>query len=436
MEYLFSVLFLALHLVNYEIGLNRILFFGAGLVLFVALFYACYKKSENFLCTCLMLFCHTWQASWINIFGVWGSPLQITWFYLIGVLVLGYCIVNIKKAMDVPLPPVALALFAGLFMFLPFPLIISPSVSEGLKEILIIAFFFIMAFAAFVFKDTVPYEKRTYIVNSFVFTMLVSCGLLIVQYLLYKTAGITVFRYSVGTYYGGLLASSKLLMEDTSCSTIMIAGASFYLLEKLNKKNVLGILAAAAVLMAGIGVTTRRTSIVSIGIVLVLYVFLHYKGAVKKMTMGLIVFGMLSVMLIYLYYTRSINTVGMLTDDNGRIKGYLSALALLFENPFGVGYDNTYLAPLVGGIVPHNSMLRWMDMGGFALGILIGALLIYFLVYAYRKKNRTEFWFVFYCVFASNLIPDILNGRLFILPVMMAFLIADKEETNEESIAL
>ncbi|MDD6094176.1 MAG: hypothetical protein PUC29_00315 [Clostridia bacterium] len=438
MEYLLSLLFLGLHLLDYEYNLPTIVFFGAGLVLFCALFRVCYNKSKDFLCTCMMMFCHTWQASWMNIFGDWGSPIQITWFYLIGVFILVYCMINIRKVIKVPLNAGVLAMFVSLFIFLPYPLIISPSLSEGMKEFLIIAFFLIIGFVAFVFKGTIAYEKRKYIVNSYLFCIMITCVLLLLQYVIYKFTGEALFRYSVGTYYGNPVTSSKLLMEDTSCSTIMIGGAAFYLLEKLNKRNWPFILAMAVIIMAGIGVTTRRTSIVTLAIVLVFYVLLHYKGTIKRINMAVLVAGLLSVMFLYLYYTRSILDLFTLTYNNGRFEGYAAGLKLLWDNPFGIGYDNVNLAAAVGGIVPHNSMLRWLNMGGFIFGIFMFLILIYYLTASFKKKNKTEFWFIGYCLIASNLIPDILNARIFILPIMMALLIADEEEKvpNEKYIAV
>lgn len=431
MEFILSFLFLGLYLVDYEVELPGILMLIAGAALYIALFYVCYNKTKDFMCACIMMFCHTWQASWANVFGEYDAS-QITWFYLTGVLVLLYACSNIRKLVTKMVPPVPLAMFLSMFILMLYPLIPSPSMSEAVKEFLMIAFFFLITFITFLLQSSVSAEKRKFIVNSYLFAILLSCFFLLVQYVSYKFFGVVLFDYSIGNYYGNALTSSNLLMGDTSCSTIMIGAALFYLLERLNKKNWHICLVLAAMLMAGIGVTTRRTSIVSLAIVLVFYVLLHYKGAVKRLYMTVIIAALMSVMFVYLYFTRSINNVDMLMYSNGRFEGYIESLKLIAEYPFGVGYDNKYIQSLVGGIVPHNSMLRWADMGGILFALLIGLMLLYFISIAYKKTCKTEFWFLVYATFASNLIPDILNARLLIVPVMMVFLFKDKEEESLE----
>lgn len=435
MEYILSFLFLALHLFNYQFPLPKAVFFCAGLVLFCTLFRVCFKKTENFFCTCLMMFCHTWQASWVNIFGEIDSPLQITWFYLVGAIVLMYILYDIKNVLRRKVPPVPLAIFAALLIFSLYPQMISASQSEGVKEFLIIVFFIVMGFAAFIYKDSIPAEKRRYVVNAYIFCVVVSCLLLLFQYALYHFTGQTVFRFSIGIYKGKALTSSGLLMDDTSCSCIMLGGAVFYLLERLNKRNWFPVLSLAAVILAGIGTTSRRTPIVSLAIILAAYVLLHYKGVGKKLTMALLAIGMVGVMFLYLYYSRSVTTLDSLLYDNGRFTLYIKSIELFLKYPFGIGYDNAHLAYEMGGIVPHNTMLRWLNMGGILFCILMLSILIYFLYASFKRSTKTEFWFILYCIFASNLIPDILNARLFILPVMMAFLINDREEntSDEES---
>lgn len=438
MEYLLSILFLALHLFNYQFPLPKAVFFCAGLFLFCALFYTCFRKTKDFFCTCLMMFCHTWQSSWVNIFGDIGTPLQITWFYLTGAIVLLYAVFDAKSLLKKKVPPVPLALFAAMFVFIFYPQIISVSQTEGMKEFLIIAFFLVMGFISFLYKDRIPAEKRRYIVNAYIFCVVVSCVLLLFQYGFYHLTGRTIFRYSVGVYNGKALTSSKLLMDDTSCSVIMLGGAVFYLTERLNKRNWAVILFLSAVILAGMGTTSRRTPIVSLALILMAYVILHYRGMVKKITMSIIAVGMMAVMFMYLNYSRSVASLDSLLYDNGRMALYSKSIELFFKYPLGMGYDNAHLAYEMGGIVPHNTMLRWLNMGGIVFGVLMAAILIYIFYEAYKRSIKTEMWFILYCVFASNLIPDILNARLFVLPVMMTFLIMSKEEniTNEEDSAL
>ena len=263
MEYILSFLLLLLNLVNYEQSINKVVFFAAGLVLFCALFVFCMRKAKNFLAACIMMLCHTWQISWINIFGDPSTSLQLPWFYLTGVLIAGYALFNIRSMMKTKVGSVLLASFAAIFLIFTYPLATSHSKSEGLKEYIMIGFFLVLTFIAVLFSSTVPHECKRHIENAFIFAVVVSSALLIFQYVYYTATGRFIFKFAVGQYNGSSMRSAKLLMEDTSCSTLMLGCGVFYMLDRLNKKN--WVLYGARIVVTGVGLafTTRRTSVVT-----------------------------------------------------------------------------------------------------------------------------------------------------------------------------
>ena len=430
MEYILSLLLLALNLFDYEHNINKAVFFAVGLVLFCALFAFCCKKSKNFLAACLMMLCHTWQISWINIFGDSSTSLQLPWFYVIGVLLVLYAVVNAKKLVKSQIGSVLLIVFVCAFVLSVYPLFRSHSVSEGLKEFIMIGFFLVLVFIAALCSSTVPYESKKHIENAFMFAVVVTSALLIFQYAYYSATGTAIFKFSVGQYFGEAMNSAKLLMEDTSCSTIMIGCGVFYMLDRLNKKTWLLYGSMLLVTVIGLAFTTRRTSVISLIIVLVPYVFIHYKGSLKKAVMLLLVALAVGVMVTYLLVARPVDDFSQMLDENGRLEYYSNSIHILFENPLGIGYDNAYLADAVGGIIPHNTVLRWLVMGGIPFTVPMVAIMLLILRESYRKKFTCEFWILFYTLFASNFIPDILNARFFVIPCMAVFLFSREMPEN------
>ncbi len=422
MEYILSFLLLLLNLVNYEQSINKVVFFAAGLVLFCALFVFCMRKAKNFLAACIMMMCHTWQISWINIFGDPSTSLQLPWFYLTGVLIAGYALFNIRSMMKTKVGSVLLASFAAIFLIFTYPLATSHSKSEGLKEYIMIGFFLVLTFIAVLFSSTVPHECKRHIENAFIFAVVASSALLIFQYVYYTATGRFIFKFAVGQYNGSSMRSAKLLMEDTSCSTLMLGCGVFYMLDRLNKKNWVLYGAMIVVTVVGLAFTTRRTSVVTLMIVLVLYVLLHYKGAMKKALMLLIICGIIAVMITYLLAARPVDDIRLVFDENGRVEYYRNSLEVLLKNPLGIGYDNNYLVDVVGGIVPHNTVLRWLVMGGYPFAVPMVAIMVLILRESYVKKFSAEFWIVLYTLIGSNFIPDILNARFFVIPCMTVFL--------------
>ena len=237
MEYLFSLLLLALNLFNYERRVNKLLFFVVGLALFCAIFYFTYIKMKSFMGTCLALMCHTWSISWINVFGDSSDQLQITWLYIVGVLVVGYFVSNVHKLKTRPVPSVILVVFCFVAILSVYPIILSPSKSAAMKEFIMIGFFLAMVFVSLFYIETLSDENRERVITAYIFCVSVAAALLAFQYFYYYATGSSIFKYSIGNYFGKPMLSSKLLMEDTSSSTIMLASGVFYMLGRINKKE-------------------------------------------------------------------------------------------------------------------------------------------------------------------------------------------------------
>ena len=111
------------------------------------------------------------------------------------------------------------------------------------------------------------------------------------------------------------------------------------------------------VTVLGLAFTTRRTSILSLAVCLVIYVFVVYKDIGKKLLMTVMILFAVGVMLAYLAFARSISDFSLLINMNGRSENYMESIRLFLTHPLGLGYDNVYLDSLML-FVPHNTFLR------------------------------------------------------------------------------
>lgn len=424
MEYLVSFLLLVINLIAFQFGINRIVFLFAGTVLFALLFFLCFRKTKSFLGCALMLFCHTWQISWMNIFGQPTEYLQLPWFYIIGVLCLGYTLFNFNKVFSKQLDAPFLILFICTIIIAVFPLFTSPSLTEALKEFIIIMFFLVMLFVGFLFCETLSEETREHVFNSYTWCVFLSCAFLLIQYSIFHYFGVALFNFHVGEYVGNATASASLLMGDPSSATIMLGSAVFICISRIEKKknipyNVICILTT----VIGMALTSRRTSIIALIIVLALYSFFHFKGIVKKVV-TLCLFAVLGVIMInYLLISRPVDDLSMYLYDNERFANYIRTLEVSLKHPFGVGYDNTHaITFMTDNIAPHLTTLRWLLMGGYWFAIPMVSIVILTWNNARKKNLSTESWIIFYSFFASCFIPDILTARFFVIPCMCALL--------------
>lgn len=424
MEYILSLLLLVFNLINYEIGLNKFVFLGISTVIIALLFYFVFRKTKSFLITCMMLMCHAWQISWVNIFGEPTANMQLPWFYILGALVLAYAVINLRSCFKKNYGAIALLVFTVIIVLFNYPLVISVSMSEGLKEYIMIGFFIIILFVSFLFKDTVSRENYRHFQNSMMWAVFISSAAIVFQYVMYTYANVALFKIAVINSFSGYQTNCYLLMEDHSCSTIMLGCVIFYMLDRMDKKNWVYLLPAVITVIVSMALTSRRTSTLSLLIILAFYVLIHYKGIGKKLLFSALGCIAGAVMLYYLLIARPVDSFSQLFSDNGRIENYKAAFEIIKTYPMGVGYDSTYLDSLMpGSITPHNTVLRWCTMGGFPFAALLVTLIWFVLRDSRKKKLSSELWSVIYAVFASSFVPDILNARFFVILCSVAFLV-------------
>ena len=430
MEFILSFLILALNLYNYESKINTVVFFLLSTVIIVALFYFVMIKTRNFLATCIIMMAYTWQISWVNVFGNPTADLQLPWLYIFGLLVFGYGVFNIKNSLRRTYSVFSLAVFSAFFILFLAPLFISESFSAGLKEFIIILFFVVVLLVCFLNGDSVDREAYERFKKAMIWAVFLSSVFILLQYVMYTYMGVSIFKVAIRMSFSGHQTSFYLLMEDHSSATIMLGCAVFYLLDGLKKKNAWYYIPAMVIILVSMAITSRRTSTISLIIVVAFFVLFHYRGLSKKILYSIILGIGCLTMLYYLLIARPVDEFSQILSDNGRFAGYAAALKILFNNPFGIGYDDDYLSSLMPyNTSPHNTVLRWAVMGGILFALVLVMIVAVCIRTAYKKRLTAEFWAIVYSFFAANFIPDILAARFFVIICSMA-LLAQRSERS------
>lgn len=431
MKYLGFFLLLIFNLYNYQVHLNSIVFFIISFIIISFMMYSMQKK-QNFILAAMEMLVFTWPISWMNIIGMPTEYLQLPWFYIFGLFIFIYTLWNLKKFYLRQQNGLLMIIFIAFFIYSIVPLIQSKSFSEGLKEFIMIMFFMVLFLCMYFNRESISNSDREQIVSDIIFMNLLCAIFIILQYIMFSYFSISLFKIATPLSYNGVQTSCSLLFEDTSCSTIMVGCGAFYayLRGKEKKINYL----YSLITMIGLAFTSRRTSVICLIIILVIYTTFSDIDILKKILYTIFVPIFAFAMIYFLQMSRPVDQVSQLVENNGRIPDYISGIQVFVTNPLGIGYDNTYLASLmIRGIIPHNTVLRWLDMGGIILTFCLISVILYALYQSYEKGLKDDFWVMLYVLGASNLIPDILNARFFIIICGMILLcMSDKD--NEDII--
>ena len=181
MKYIGAFLLLILNLYNYQVHLNSLLFLGLSVIIIGFTMYAM-RENENFILSMVEMLVFTWPISWMNIFGMPTSYLQLPWFYLFGVFIVFYVVLNIKQFYLKKQNGLLMIVFIVFFIYSLVPLIQSVSFSEGLKEYIMIMFFMVLFICMYFKRDSITSLDREKIINDIIFINLWCSIFIILQY--------------------------------------------------------------------------------------------------------------------------------------------------------------------------------------------------------------------------------------------------------------
>lgn len=425
-----AILELLLNLYAFQYSLNPIAFLVISFIIYFFIYFIqsnSNKKNSSYIFLELMIF--SLPYSWTNIFGQPITEMPITWFYIFGFLYFISIVVN-KKDFIIKKEPLNV-IFLILILISFIPLLFSHDLKEGLSDFLMSIFFTLLSFVSYNKISQIETYDLKNLIKDYIFINFISAIVIIFQYLMYQFTGQIFFKMNIeGTFaVSKLQVGGLLLFEDASSATIMLAcGVLLALIESnKNKTNLL----YALIILTGLAFTARRTGAIALLLILPIYFFINYKGIKKFLYIFLmILLGLLLIRLLTL--SRPVDNTAQLFDDNNRIADYFKALDIAINNPLGVGFGDTYIASLTGHTIPHNTILRWLDIGGILYAIPMLYILLKSLFISFRK-NKTLFWPILCSILAMNFIPDLLNARFIVILVCLSFLYKDGG-LNEEQI--
>ena len=379
---------------------------------------------------------YTLPYSWSNIFGGPIDEFPLTWMYVFG---LAYFFVGIYKKKFTIKKDFFNIILIVLLIESFVPLVAANDFVGGLPDFLMIIFFAVLVFISYNSGEKISDSDIKTLINDFIFINLISAIVIMFQYFTYQYTGKIFFKMNIeGTYaVSKMQVGGQLLFEDASSATIMLACAVLLALFNGKKSKINYIY--ALVILVGLALTARRTGAIALLVVLPIYFICAYKGL--KRIIAILLMAIFSFMLItMLTMSRPVDDITQLFDDNNRFVDYEKAIIIFEQNPLGVGYGDKYIASLTGHTIPHNTILRWLDIGGLILPLLLVAIIIKSTFASwYMRENRGIFWSMICTIIGMNFIPDILNARFIVILCVLA-LIHQKgilkigDDKNEESI--
>lgn len=392
-------------------------------VLFFVIAYKTFKTRSNKTTALVQIMCYSIPLSFRNVLGGDYSDLPVTWFYLIGAVLLIH-LLSLKKEIKITssLSKVTLlVVLVIIFTVIPLLLTNSAFISQGFSQFIILSFHNIIILAA-ILKGNILGEhdaakiEKTYITAGFI----TSLGI-ITQFILFKYGTI------IGAIqYHNNRVSFNFLFSDASHSTLYLATTAFLsilLLSYDSKYRTLKHTLIPIVILIGAGITSARTGLIVFFAVFIMYIFIGQKGITKKLFSTLLgVIALVGAVLLF----KTVRTQGSITDvlfdSSGRSDGYNVAIDMFLEKPFlGYGFSKDYIAGLMGYPIPHFSFLQYLIHAGIFYTVMIFGIIAFAYFYA-KKRKMNESWLILMTVIGTCLIPDIFSTRYITLLMLMVFL--------------
>lgn len=370
-------------------------FIGAGSVLAIGFLLAITGKNLGQILRELM--CLSLPLSFRSITGGSYAESIVSWFNLIALALLFYEFIRLsllRKSSRAAFWTVAAcsacALVASLSLFF------SKYPANGLSNLLnLFVFLALVSLGAYEAEDD-PGAGKAFVIGAFVNALA-----LIVQYYLYKKAGMTLGRviaYEGRTGYGALFSDFSFL------SLYFTAAAAYLLGSRMKAKYLL----AAFLLLASI-LTSARTGAVAFALVALVYAARAFRFSWKTLIAygSLVVLAAAAVSILV-----AVRGGENLLSFNGRLDTYRTGWLNFKSSPWlgiGMGFEN-YGRSEYTSEFPHNTYLQMLAQIG-VLGLASFVAVLALLWKSLRAANEAAF-LAFLCVLIGALfIPDIMNSR-------------------------
>lgn len=229
-------------------------------------------------------------------------------------------------------------------------------------------------------------DELTRLMKIYVFMGIFSAVGLIIQYFAYSMFGLT---FGTVILFNNRTAFSFLWLDFSFFSLYLASLVP--LIFFVFKKNYIKLLFSLIVLIASF-ITTARTGIFSFFLFFMFYVLYHayriFLTARLSVNNAKIIFSILLIsplVLLCIPYIQSLSNREITASDSGRTEGYLSAINYVENNLFfGYMFDSDHYFNNIN-VLPHNSILYILTMGGVVFLFLFCIFLI--LIFFYSKNK-------------------------------------------------
>lgn len=380
------------------------------------------KNTQSTTTVILQLMCYSIPLSWRNIFGGDYGSLPISWFYILGAILMLHLVI-LKKPIHLnkaDFRVFILSIIVIIFTFIP--LINSAYISQALSQFITVQFHNILILIVILKGNFINKEDYNLIQKSYIFAGLLASSGVLIQYILFQQ-GIIIGDIN----YLNNRTSFNFLFSDASHSSLYFATTAFLAILYTNNQgdsnHNFNYYLITIITLLGAAATSARTGLIVFFFVFFIYILIGQRGAVKKILFTF--FGVLAglgAIKIFLTIRPQTSLSSAILDSSNRTFGYDIALNLFYEKPiFGYGFGRDYLANLMGTSIPHLSFLQYMLQAGFIYAILI-FLIIIFALFRAKKLKLSESWLLIVTLIGTCLVPDIFSTRYITLLMAMIFL--------------
>jgi len=405
-----AALFLVLYLLNTEVAIAPFFFFTGGVILYLLLMGLCCRDGIS---TGLMeMLCFTWPFSWDTVLGASiGGMNQVTWFYITIGLLLVYKLVSVKRRGKMQFSRNEFLLFLFCLAGILFSAARAPESGMALKEVFPLLCFLLSSLLLQGDEESLEYEQTEKIYQAMTVSCVITSVTIVIQYMAYHFLHIPLFEMEFSGSYGGKAQlCCTALLEDGSSATVFFACGAILAFSRIKERK--AYIAVLICVLAGMGLSGRRTGLVAFLITLAIYMFTRGNGVGRK-----ILYLFLFLIILYASYSfinlsRPLEQISQMIDNNGRFDMYMDSIRLFARNPlWGYGMDERWMSSLMSdGVIVHNTILRWANFGGALLAVPMIMYVLILIYRAYRKGNIT-FWLILCGAVGAQFIPDIINAR-------------------------
>lgn len=362
----------------------------------------------------LSLFIISIPLSFKNILGGSYSDLPLSYYNIFYFSLV--CIIILKnlhsKKLKFNLISI-LAIIGVIYIFIP--TIMSDNFFNGLKELIdYLLFFFILI----IWSQVVDTKENIKLyLNLYIFTTLGVSIAVIYQALMLKQG---VFLGNT-VIYGGNRYASGYIFNDYSFLALYLITPVFLIVNNEMKKWIKAL--CIVILMVGSFMTSARTGIAALFIVLIIFMFVYFLKNISKQPIKVFLSGIL-VLLVSIFTLIAMNNIRSegFFASSGREEGYMVALKEWIQSPLvGIGFDLSDYIAKYNTTIPHNIFVELLLSGGIVFLFLIIALNLN-IFKEIHSINSMYVWTLLTIYAGAQFIPNITSSR-FLIVLICLFLI-------------